>query len=131
MAIDPAKSALDVGLIVSDIRDSLDFYVDFLDLTFLGEVDLPFGKLYRLAFGASFLKLIVPNSRPRVERSSLTEMSGFRYITFQVNNITAMHEMVKDRGTPFELALQELLPGLLVMMIRDPDGNIVELIERK
>ena len=57
----PAKNSLDLGVIVSDIKASLDFYRDVLGLEFIESVPLWFGTMYRLRFGTSDVKLIEPN----------------------------------------------------------------------
>lgn len=130
MGVEPAKPALDIGLIVSNIDACLDFYVGFLGLEMQGEIDVPFGHMHRLRFGESIVKLTVPRVPASPGARELTAALGMRYLTFPVSNIHELADSVLARGLPQELELQELLPGLLVMMLRDPDGNIVELIQR-
>jgi hypothetical protein len=31
---------------------------------------------------------------------------------------------------PFEIEKQELMPGVTIAMVRDPDGNTVEFVQR-
>lgn len=130
MTLSPAKSALDVGVVVSDLSASLQFYSALLGLEIAGEIDLPFGKLVRLAYGDSFLKLLSPPLKPGAETSTLTGRAGIQYITFQISNIDEANAGVIAQGIPVDMPLQELIPGLKVLMVRDPDGNIIELIER-
>ncbi len=125
-----AKSSLDVGIVVQDINASLEFYLDILGFNAVGELILPFGHLHRLSYGDSFLKLLVPNHRIVAKPEHLTARAGIQYITLQISNILEFSQSVLEREIPIEMPLQELLPGLSVIMIRDPDGNIVELIER-
>ena len=40
----PAKDSLDLGIIVSDIKASLNFYQNILGLEFVGSVQLWFGQ---------------------------------------------------------------------------------------
>jgi len=54
----PAKDSLDLGILVSDIKASLNFYQNLLGLAFVGETPLWFGTMYRLQFGSSDFKLI-------------------------------------------------------------------------
>ena len=56
--IKPAKDSLDLGIIVSDIKASLDFYQKTLGLEFVGITPLWFGTMHRLRFGTSDFKLI-------------------------------------------------------------------------
>lgn len=124
------KTSIDVGLIVQDVQSSLEFYMNILGCVPAGEIALPFGHLYRLSFGDSVLKLLLPASKAVARPASLTERVGIQYITLQISNIDDFNQSIMSRQIPIEIPLQELLPGLKVIMIRDPDGNIIELIER-
>lgn len=115
---------------MQDVQSSLGFYKNILGAVPAGEVALPFGQLYRLSFGDSVLKLLLPESKAVAQPRGLTERVGIQYITLQISNIDDFSESVMSRQVPIEMPLQELLPGLKVIMIRDPDGNIIELIER-
>src|SRR3990167_3185508 len=64
MAIKPAKNCVDIGLIVKDIRKSLEFYNGVLGLEKLEEMPLWFGTMHRLHFGDSYVKLIDPKKVP-------------------------------------------------------------------
>jgi catechol 2,3-dioxygenase-like lactoylglutathione lyase family enzyme len=130
MGMKPAKSCIDVGLVVKDINKSLAFYVNQLGLQKIGEMPTPFGQLHRLSFGDSFVKLIDPKEAPPAGALGLTKSLGFRYLTFQVTNIVEVCAECEKAGVPFELPKQELMPGLTIAMLRDPDGNVVELVER-
>ncbi len=62
--MEPAKESLDLGILVSDIKASLNFYQNILGLKFIEEMTVPFGTMYRLRFGNSDFKLINPSTRP-------------------------------------------------------------------
>ena len=55
---------------------------------------------------------------------------GFRYITFQVSNIDEVCSDCEKAGVAFEIPKQELMPGVTIAMVKDPDGNIVEFVQR-
>ena len=59
-----AKDAFDLGVFVSDIQASLDFYQDTLGLKLEDKNDLPLGTMYRLKCGNSDFKLIDPQKVP-------------------------------------------------------------------
>ncbi|MDB5921052.1 MAG: hypothetical protein JWR40_5286 [Massilia sp.] len=130
MSMKPAKSCLDVGMIVKDIHQSLAFYVDLLGLQKVGELPTPFGQMHRLSFGDSFIKLIHPTETPAAGALGVSNSLGFRYLTFQVSNIDEVCASCERAGVNFDMPKQEFMPGLAIMMMRDPDGNIVEVIER-
>ena len=54
----PAKDSLDLGIVVSDIKASLNFYQNTLGLEFVGITPVWFGTMHRLRFGTSDFKLI-------------------------------------------------------------------------
>lgn len=130
MAMIPARNCLDIGILVSDITRSLAFYQGVLGLEKVGEMPVPFGHMHRLAFGASFVKLVDPKQVPPAGPTGLTRALGFRYLTFQVTNIDAVCADCERAGIAFEIPKQELLPGVTIAMVRDPDDNIVEFVQR-
>jgi catechol 2,3-dioxygenase-like lactoylglutathione lyase family enzyme len=125
-----AKEALDLGILVGNIDASLKFYQETLGLEKVGETKLPMGLMHRLSFGNSFFKLIDPKEVPPKGPTGLNAQLGFRYVTFPVTNITEICEALKDKGVPFAMPETELMPGVRIAMVQDPDGNIVEFVQR-
>ena len=163
----PAKDSLDLGIIVSDIKASLDFYQNILGLEFVGITPVWFGTMHRLRFGTSDFKLIDPKTVPPRGTMGLENQLGFRYVTFVIKNISQVCSKLKDKGVEFgseriprsllrgkrandellfpknrrfsaaccgelQFALPEtdIRPGVRIAMVKDPDGNIVEFVER-
>jgi len=125
-----AKEALDLGILVGNIDASLKFYQETLGLEKVGETKLPMGLMHRLSFGNSFFKLIDPKEVPPKGPTGLNAQLGFRYVTFPVTNITEICEALKDKGVPFAMPETELMPGVRIAMVQDPEGNIVEFVQR-
>jgi len=125
-----ARKALDLGIFVSDINASLKFYQETLGLEKVGETKLPMGMMHRLSYGNSFFKLIDPKTVPPTGPTGLDKQLGFRYVTFPVTNITEICETLKDKGVAFAIPETELMPGVRIAMVEDPDGNIVEFVQR-
>lgn len=130
MAMNPAKNAVDVGMIVGDIQASLAFYEGVLGLKKVQEMPVPFGTMHRMAFGDSFVKLVAPNKVPPAGSLGLEHALGFRYLTFPVTNIAAVVEDCKKAGVKFDIEMNEFMPGVTIAMVRDPDGNVVEFVQR-
>jgi len=126
----PAKDSLDLGIVVSDIKASLNFYQNILGLEFVGITPVWFGTMHRLRFGTSDFKLIEPKSVPPKGLIGLESQLGFRYVTFVVKNISELCAELKGKGIEFALPEKEVRPGVRVAMVKDPDGNIVEFVER-
>ncbi len=127
----PAKHSLDLGLIASDIQASLHFYQKILGLEFVGTTPLWFGTMHRLRFGESDFKLIEPKEVPPPGAIGLENQLGFRYVTFVIENLSELCDELKKIGIEFTLPEREIRPGVRIAMVKDPDGNIVEFVERK
>jgi catechol 2,3-dioxygenase-like lactoylglutathione lyase family enzyme len=130
MVMKAAKSCVDVGMVVRDIAKSLAFYEGLLGLKKLGELPVPFGRMHRLAFGDSQVKLIDPKVVPPAAPTGLGKALGFRYLTFFVSNLDEVCAACHAAGAPVELPKLELLPGRFIAMVRDPDGNVVEFVQQ-
>jgi catechol 2,3-dioxygenase-like lactoylglutathione lyase family enzyme len=126
----PAKDSLDLGILVSDIEASLNFYQNLLGLDFVGVTPLWFGAMHRLRFGTSDFKLIEPNTIPPRGALGLEAQLGFRYVTFQIENLSELCSKLLSEGIEFALPEKEIRPGVRIAMVKDPDGNIVEFVER-
>jgi len=126
----PAKNSLDIGVIVSDIKASLHFYQNILGLEFIGTTPLWFGTMYRLRFGTSDFKLVEPKTVPPRGAVGLENQLGFRYVTFVIENLSELCDHLQKTGIEFTLPEKEIRPGVRIAMVKDPDGNIVEFVER-
>ena len=129
MPMKPAKNSIDIGILVEDIAKSLAFYEGLLGLRNLGEMPVPFGRMYRLAFGESAVKLIAPTTVPPAGALGLTKSLGYRYLTFAVSNLDEVCAECERAGIQFDVRKRELRPGLHIAMVRDPDGNVVEFVQ--
>jgi catechol 2,3-dioxygenase-like lactoylglutathione lyase family enzyme len=128
--IKPAKDSLDLGVMVSDIQMALTFYQDNLGLKFVERLSTPIGVMHRLRFGNSDFKLIDPETKPPKGPIGIEEQIGFRYVTFPVKNLSALCKELQSKGIEFVLPEKEVRPGVRVAMVKDPDDNIVEFVQR-
>ncbi len=127
----PAKNSLDLGIVVSDIKAGLNFYQNTLGLEFLGITPVWFGTMHRLRFGTSDFKLIEPKTVAPKGAIGLEKQVGiFRYVTFVVKNLPSSAPNSRARGIEFTVTEKEVRPGVRIAMVKDPDGNIVEFVER-
>lgn len=126
----PAKESVDIGILVSDVQASLNFYQNQLGLEFIEKIPLHLGTMHRLRFGTSDVKLIDPTTQPPKGAIGLEKQLGFRYLTFVVSNISDICEKLKTNGIEFTMQETEIRPGIRVAMVKDPDENIVEFVER-
>ena len=125
-----AKDSIDLGLIVGDIQASLHFYQTLLGLPKIEERQASTGIMHRLRFGTSDVKLIDPTARPGAGPIGIDQQLGFRYLTFVVTNLDAICQRLEAENVEFTRAKTEVAPGTTIAMVKDPDGNIVEFVER-
>ena len=121
----PAFSEIgQIAITVSDVAQATAFYRDVLGLKFL----FPAGpNLAFLAAGSVRLMLTTPQGAGEVGKNSI--------LYFKVADIAAAHAAVIARGAKNERAPQLMakMPDheLWMGFVRDPDGNIVGLMEEK
>lgn len=113
-----------IAVTVSDVNTALSFYRDVLGLTFLFS---PSPDLAFLDAGGVRIMLSTPQGAGAVGQNSV--------LYFKVTDIVAVHATLLERG-----ATDERTPQLVAKMpdhelwmgfLRDPDGNLVGLMEEK
>jgi len=113
-----------IAITVSDVSAVLPFYRDALALTFLFT---PAPNLAFLAAGGVRLMLTTPQGAGSVGHNSI--------LYFKVTDIAAAHAAIVARGAANERApqLTARMPDheLWTAFLRDPDGNLVALMEEK
>jgi hypothetical protein len=76
-----SKDSIDLGIIVTDEKASVNFYRDALGLEWEGELPLPGGRMYRLKAGTTVIKLVKLEKTPEAKPAPGGPMRGlgFRY----------------------------------------------------
>jgi catechol 2,3-dioxygenase-like lactoylglutathione lyase family enzyme len=74
--------------------------------------------------------LIFLDEEPDAPAQASAYAKGFRYITFQVFDVDAEHRRVLRLGGREGMAPKDLGGGTKYSMLRDPDGNWIELGQR-
>ena len=128
--VKPSKNSVDVGLLVHDISKTLYFYKDLLGLALIETMPVRLGTMYRLRFGTSDFKIIEAKPVPPKGPSGIESQLGFRYITFPIQNLAEISNHLKRNGIEF-ISEKEIRPGVRIALIQDPEGNVIELMERK
>lgn len=127
----PSKRAVDVGIVVRDVDAALRFYVDGLGLELVEQLSIPWGTMHRLRFGDSWIKLVDPAGSPDAGPVGLDAALGIRYLTFEIEDLESTWQRAVDSGAE---VFHELGPfgtkGVVMGMLHDPEGNVVELLHR-
>lgn len=127
-------AALDVGLYVRDVEAMLAFYCDNLGWPKAGEVTFPGGRTqHRITVGNSLLKLMQfpEGEAPPAAPPGRMAQAGIRYITARVADLQAAARELEGKGIPLAVPPREARPGVWILMVEDPEGNTVELLEQR
>jgi catechol 2,3-dioxygenase-like lactoylglutathione lyase family enzyme len=124
-ALSPAPSEISqIAFVVSDVARATEFYRDVLGLKFL------FGAGPNLAFlaaGNVRLMLTTPQGHGEAGKNSI--------LYFKTGDIVATHAAIVARGAKDERApqLTAKMPDheLWIGFVRDPDGNLVGIMEER
>ena len=146
------RTTIDLGTLVSDLDKSVRFYTDGIGFRELKGFDVSADiaaaagltdskplSIRVLVLGegpeATKLKLMqVAGTSPRAgDTDFIHAHTGFRYLTIMVSDTTVALERLAKLGVKplaqSPVALPEsLAPGMHLTCVRDPDGNIVELV---
>ncbi len=128
-----ARSAIDLGIIIRNADACLSFYRDFLGLELEGELDLPGVHMHLFLCGDSVIKLLTLKQAPEAANppGGIPTATGMRYWTVQVENLDEINAKCVKSGRPIPMPLNEIRPGVRMLMVEDPDGNWLEFVERK
>ncbi len=145
-----SRQSIDLGVVVGDIDKSMEFYVDGIGFQKVGgftagqvaeDAGLTDGvslEITMLALGkdktASKLKLMQAKGRsPKTSDQKLIHSTlGISYITIFVTDQNATLARLKKLGVePLAKGPVHLNGGTYLTVVKDPDGNFVELVGPK
>ena len=133
MGVQLAKSAIDLGIVISDSDASLAFYRDLLGFEHVADTPMPIaggGTMHRLNCGDTLIKLVKLNTNPDRDGSGgIPGATGMRYFTMIVSNLSEIMEQCEAAGRKIAVPITEVRPGVTIGMVEDPDGNWVEFVE--
>jgi len=144
-----ARTTIDLGMVVSDVDKSVKFYTEAIGFkeiqgfTVSAEFCVAAGLTDKqldirvLVLGeepsGTRLKLMSAGEPKQNDNRSVTAEKGFRYLTIYTADGNATAERLKKAGVkPLAKGPVPLPPGfpenMRLSVVRDPDGNLVELI---
>lgn len=145
-----SRTTIDLGLVVSDIEKAAKFYTEALGFTKAGGFDVSAqmagdtGLTDRQAFQvrvfalgneptATRLKIMqIPGAdSQKVDNRYIGSSLGFRYLTVFVSDLSRAMERLKQHGVAPVKEPYSLGGNSHLILVKDPDGNIIELIGPK
>lgn len=128
-----AKSAVDLGIVISDSKRSLAFYCGLLGLDHVADIPMPVGgagTMHRVQCGDSLLKLVCyENTPPAAVGGGIAGALGYRYLTLIVSNLDEVMQECADANVRVAVPVTDLRPGVRIGIVEDPDGHLVEFVE--
>ena len=122
-----------VGMTVSNMDRAIEFYCGLLGLRLAFRTSNAGGQMAFLDAGGGMLEIIAPEPETARFRDVPIEEAGLRHVTFAYDDVDAMIETLEKEGVeiverPRRAYNTEMISR--VAFVRDPDGILVELIER-
>jgi len=126
-----SKDSIDLGIVISDPVKSLAFYRDLLGMKDDGEMEVRGGRMYRVLCGTSLIKLVKMDREPEGKPVGGGPGRGFglRYLTIHVNDLRDLVAQLESKGIKPLVPPSETRAGVVMAMVNDPDGNIVEFLQ--
>ncbi len=139
-------SPLEVGLGVRDLPRMRHFYENALGCQFVNEVAVPADKARQAALSdggytvvrlqtsyGERIKLLAPVNPPAAAARGgpILDQPNACYLTFIVDDIDAAIARLQAHGVEFLTgpARVEVRPGTFLSFCRDPEGNVLELVQ--
>jgi glyoxylase I family protein len=133
LQLDPNKTAVDLGIVIRSWAATKAFYCDLLGLEHTMDMPMPVsgsGTMHRVQAGGTTLKFVEFDTSPRtIVPGGPSQGIGLRYLTIWVCNLLETVDAARAAG--YRIGLEPLVPrpGITIVMIEDPDGNWVELLQ--
>ena len=142
-----SSGLIGVGVVTKDITKSLDFYLNVIGMTKVGEFDVDenFGKISGLTDGIAFhVDVLKLQDSPEANQWKLMSFkkegshpmpryihddTGMQYVTINVKSLDPLLKRIKENNvklmgeTPIPLGEKDHF-----VLVQDPDGTIIELI---
>jgi catechol 2,3-dioxygenase-like lactoylglutathione lyase family enzyme len=138
---------LEVGLVVNDLDRMLAFYIEVLSCVEQRRADIPmqlsralrtapagYINVWLQTPNGEVIKLVKPPQVPVIGRAPeySSARSGFCYLTFYCASIESVLAVARSRGAVVRSDDWTLSGsvGLKLVFFEDPEGNVIELVER-
>lgn len=122
-----------IAVTVQDMERAVAFYQGVLGFNVLGQLLLNDGtfKLVYLQAGAARIELFAyAEEGRRDEAAERDEDLGFKHVAFTVGDVDAVAGRLKAHGVPFTVDPTDAPGGVRLAFFRDPDGNLLEIVDR-
>jgi len=130
MTIQVTKESIDIGIVARDGDALVEFYRNVMGLTENGEMSVGSGVVRFFGCGTSSIKVMILEEPPPKDAADggIAGATGYRYWTVATANLEEIVENCRQRDLNVVMEPSEVRPGIVVALICDPDGNLIELV---
>ena len=126
------SKTIDIGLVTANRDLMLNFYENILG--FEKEIEIPFpglGTVNKLNYGSGYIKILVLENEPANENpvGDFSTSNGIRYITINLSNLDEVINECSKNNINIINSGTSIRPGVVIGLIEDPDGNLIELMQ--
>lgn len=121
---------IEVGLVSAD-ESLAEFYAATFEMERLPVTESRSGTLHRLLAAGAGIKVMVPAQPPAIAElvEPFLAATGLRYLTLYAGDLDGVIERAIARGGSRQHGPMEIRPGVRLVILRDPDGNTIEVVE--
>jgi lactoylglutathione lyase len=126
------KPTIDIGIVTTNQEAMVDFYGNVVGFPALSDVPMEGFLVKRFQVGDCVLKIVTFDEQPAGTQVAgmLGDATGLRYWTVSVSNLEEILTAVQDAGQKIVEGPTEVRPGVSIVLVTDPDGNLVEFVNR-
>lgn len=126
------KPTIDIGIVTTRPDAMVDFYGTVVGFPALSDVPMDGFLVRRFQVGDCVLKIVTFDEQPGNTHTpgSLGASTGLRYWTVSVSNLDDVLAAVQAAGQEVVQGPTEVAPGVSIALVTDPDGNLVEFVNR-
>ncbi len=126
------KPTIDIGIVTTSPDAMADFYGTVVGFPSLPDVPMDGFLVKRFQVGECVLKLVTFEDEPasRHTPGPLGDSTGLRYWTVSVSNLEEILAALRAAGHEVIDGPTEVRPGVTIALVTDPDGNLVEFVNR-
>ena len=132
MTLQISGEAVDVGMVARHPDAMLHFYRELLGLEEESVINMPAGgSMHRLRAGNSLIKILIFDPLPddAANPGGISAATGLRYFSIHVSNLQQATAEIEAAGHKVLLACKAFRAGVVISIVKDPDGNNLELVE--
>jgi uncharacterized glyoxalase superfamily protein PhnB len=127
------NTALEAGLVTHDAAGLAAFYVDAMGFEVESVRRFPQGDVHRLRRGEARLKLYQPatGAAQAAPKEPWFRDAGFAYAALLVDDAEALVERARAAGATVVVEVVAHRPGARFALVRDPQGNVWEVLQEQ